>query len=115
MKAYPSIPLSTDSRSIGEPCIGFYKYDGSNLRWEWSKKQGWHKFGTRTRLFGKDEEPYNQAIPLFLETMGDALISKVTANFHVQDFIVYINKQNTYAPIPYYPDNIIRAQAALCH
>lgn len=89
MKAYPSIPLSKDSRNIGEPCIGFYKYDGSNLRWEWSKKQGWHKFGTRTRLFGKDEEPYNQAIPLFLETMGDALISKVTANFHVQDFIVY--------------------------
>ena len=45
MEQYPHIEGSTKA-PIGEPCIAFYKYDGSNLRFEWSPKKGWHKFGT---------------------------------------------------------------------
>ncbi len=65
MKSYPSIPRVMDAGKFGERCHVFVKYDGSNLRWEWSKKKGWYKHGTRHRLFGPDEAPYNQAIELF--------------------------------------------------
>jgi hypothetical protein len=38
MQQYPSIDGSGKA-PLGVPCIAFYKYDGSNLRWEWSPKQ----------------------------------------------------------------------------
>lgn len=57
------------------PCIAFYKYDGSNLRWEWQPKRGWHKFGTRRELFGADHPLYGQAVPLFM-AMGDEVIRR---------------------------------------
>ncbi|MDE1830395.1 MAG: hypothetical protein KGI25_08740 [Thaumarchaeota archaeon] len=64
---------------LGEPCIAFYKYDGSNLRWEWSPKKGWYKYGTRNQLFDANATPYNQAIPIFHDTMADDIVSKVMA------------------------------------
>lgn len=70
MKQYPEIPGSARA-PLGVPCIAFVKYDGSNLRWEWSSKRGWHKFGTRTELFDASDPLYGQAIPLFLGGMGD--------------------------------------------
>ena len=63
MLAYPSIPSWRDV-SKGLPCLAFYKYDGSNLRFEWNSKTGWCKFGTRTQLFDKYTELYSQALPL---------------------------------------------------
>jgi hypothetical protein len=49
MKQYPSI-----SRDIqyGGPYYVFDKLDGSNIRAEWSKKQGFYKFGSRKVLLG---------------------------------------------------------------
>lgn len=77
MIQYPSIP-SWREVELDRECIPFYKYDGSNLRWEWSPKKGWYKFGTRTRLFDKTTELYNQAIPLFIdEGIGDIVVSRV--------------------------------------
>lgn len=72
MKQYPEIPGSSKA-PLGRPCIAFYKYDGSNLRWEWSPKRGWYKFGTRTQLFDHTHPLYGQAIPIFLGTMGDEI------------------------------------------
>jgi hypothetical protein len=72
MKSYPEIPGSAQA-PIGKPCIAFYKYDGSNLRWEWSPKRGWYKFGTRTQLFDKSHPLFGQAIPIFMDTMADEL------------------------------------------
>lgn len=72
MKVYPSIGGS--SRAPRKPCIAFYKYDGSNLRAEWSRKTGWTKFGTRKRLFDESDPDFGSAIPLFHETMADGLI-----------------------------------------
>lgn len=78
MEQYPSIPGSSDRHELnrvnGKPCIGFYKYDGSNLRWEWSPKKGWNKYGTRRQLFDKSTELYNQAIPIFMDTMADEIV-----------------------------------------
>ena len=58
MKEYPSIPHI--DRGTGEFCIAFTKYDGSNIRAEWTRKSGWSKFGTRTHLLGVDD-------PVFVE------------------------------------------------
>lgn len=71
MLQYPSIPSWKKARmGLGLPCYAFYKYDGSNLRWEWNRKKGWHKYGTRTQLFDANTPLYNQAIPLFMEDIS---------------------------------------------
>lgn len=75
MLQYPSIEGSK-SAPLGKPCIAFYKYDGSNLRWEWSPKSGWSKFGTRRELFNAETPLYNQAIPLFM-AFADELLYRV--------------------------------------
>lgn len=72
MLQYPSIEGSKKA-PLGKPCIAFYKYDGSNLRWEWSPKRGWNKFGTRRQLFDHNTPLYNQAIPLF-EEFADEIV-----------------------------------------
>lgn len=76
MLSYPSIP-SWKGSVLGEPCIAFYKYDGSNLRWEWSPKKGWYKYGTRNHLFDGTHIPYNQAIPYFYDVMADDIVREV--------------------------------------
>lgn len=77
MLAYPSIPGVKRCRGLGKPCLAFYKYDGSNLRWEWSPKRSWYKFGSRTQLFDHSSEQFGKAIPLFMETMGEQIASIV--------------------------------------
>jgi hypothetical protein len=73
MLQYPSI-LGASKAPIGKPCVAFYKYDGSNLRWEWSPKKGWNKFGTRRQMFDASTPVYNQALPLFLDSLGDEIV-----------------------------------------
>lgn len=71
MKQYPSI--QNPSKAPRQECYGFIKYDGSNLRFEYSKKQGWHKFGTRHLLFDENAELFGPAIPLFKQKYADDL------------------------------------------
>ena len=77
MLAYPSIPGWKHSRN-GEPCLAFYKYDGSNLRWEWSPKRDWYKFGSRTQLFDHTSDQFKEAIPLFKNGMADEIVKIIT-------------------------------------
>jgi hypothetical protein len=76
MKTYPEI-LGSSKAPLGEQCIAFVKYDGSNLRWEWSAKKGWYKFGTRTRLFDASDEIFGPAIPLFQDTLGQEIARRI--------------------------------------
>ena len=69
MKTYWSIP--GPSKAPQQPCIAFYKYDGSNFRAEWSKKKGWHKFGTRRTMIDESDPMFGPAVTLFRETYGD--------------------------------------------
>ncbi len=46
MKSYPTI--SKDIQNI--PCYAFDKLDGSNIRAEWNRKNGFCKFGSRHQL-----------------------------------------------------------------
>lgn len=74
MKSYPSIPgfmsLKAKKRH-GLTLYTFDKADGSNLRFEWSKKRGWYKFGTRRRLFDETDSYFGEAIPLFMSTHAE--------------------------------------------
>jgi hypothetical protein len=70
MKSYPSISSKID---FGDEYIVFQKLDGSNIRAEWSKKQGFYKFGTRTRLLGEDQPMLLPSKDLILEKYGDEL------------------------------------------
>lgn len=68
MKAYWSIPGPRQ-----QDCIAFSKYDGNNIRIEWSRKRGWYKYGTRKRMLDKSDERFGCAIPIFQETLADDL------------------------------------------
>lgn len=76
MMQYPSI-LGSVKAPLGRPCLGFVKYDGSNLRWEWSPKRGWEKFGTRRHLFDQTDPVFGEAIPLFLDRLGKEITDRV--------------------------------------
>lgn len=71
MKEYPSIPHS--AKAPREHCYVFVKYDGSGLRFSWSRKRGWHRFGTRRTLFDETHPVYGSAIHLFRQRYADAL------------------------------------------
>ncbi len=79
MKSYPHI--LGPSKAPNLPCIAFYKYDGSNLRWEWTRKRGWFKFGTRTRLFNEFDEDFGQAVPLFFNGLSDQIDKKIKSKY----------------------------------
>lgn len=69
MKQYPSI----DGVPRYGPCYVFPKYDGSNIRAEWTKKRGFDKFGSRKVLIGPDSM-FAEAISL-IEAQEDAFAS----------------------------------------
>lgn len=89
MKQYPLIEGSKKA-PLNKPCIAFYKYDGSNLRWEWSSKKGWYKFGTRTRLFDYSDPIFSEAIPIFLNNLADEIVIRCKElEKGLKSFIVY--------------------------
>lgn len=71
MKSYPEI--GGPSSGHHKPCYAFVKYDGSNMRFEWSRKRGWYKFGTRKLMIDENTPIFGKAIPLFLEKYGDGI------------------------------------------
>lgn len=83
MLQYPSI-LGVKKVPKGFPCVAFYKYDGSNLRFEWSPKKGWNKFGSRTQMIDLKNEQFGHGIELFLDSMGDIIIERLKAAYPKQ-------------------------------
>ena len=71
MIAYESIPHLRHCMINGQLVHCFKKYDGSNLRFEWQRKKGFCKFGSRTRLIGPDDEIFSEGIELFMDTMAE--------------------------------------------
>jgi len=73
MKSYPSIPGQI---LRGTPFYIFDKLDGSNVRAEFSRKRGLHKFGKRNGLLSPDWDPtphLAEAPGLMMEKYGDDL------------------------------------------
>lgn len=61
---YPSIE-GPNIDVVGKPCIAFEKYDGSNLQFSWSQKDGWYRYGTRRRTVLPDNPLFGSAIEIF--------------------------------------------------
>lgn len=78
MKDYPSIPKTL--KRDGETLFIFDKLDGSNLRFEWSAKRGWYKYGTRNHLFDETDECFGVAIPKFHEMLAEPIDKIARAN-----------------------------------
>ena len=53
MIQYSSIPHLKDAKILNQKVYSFYKYDGSNLRFEWQPKKGFCKFGVNCELFAQ--------------------------------------------------------------
>lgn len=71
MKQYNSIEYYGDN--WGLPIIAFDKLDGSNLRFEYSKKRGFYKFGTRNMMIDEKHEVFGFAVDLFKNKYADRL------------------------------------------
>ena len=71
MKSYWDIPGPSKAPQL--PCAAFYKYDGSNMRFEWHRKRGWNKFGTRYTVFDDTSEQWGHVIPQFLNSLSEGI------------------------------------------
>ena len=65
MKSYSSIEYFGEHWGI--PIIAFDKMDGSNLRFEWSKKRGFYKFGSRNVMIDENHEQFGKGVTIFIE------------------------------------------------
>lgn len=81
MKSYWKIDgIKGIDKDLGQECIAFDKHDGSNLRFVWGKKLGWHQFGTRTRELTESDPDFGSAIDLFKNKYGEQLIKIFTSD-----------------------------------
>lgn len=71
MYQYPSIQGPNKAPHL--PCMAFEKIDGSNLRFEWARKRGWTKFGTRHCLFDGSDETFGPAIGMFMDKYAEQI------------------------------------------
>ena len=72
MKQYPSIP-----REFTEfKAHVFDKLDGSNIRVEYDRKNGWHKFGKRHGLVDETDELLGEAISTFRRDWEERLLKR---------------------------------------
>jgi len=90
MKDYPSIPKVLNDY-LNLDCIAFYKYDGSQIRVEWTKKKGWHQFATRGRLFDKTDKNFGIAVDIFHQTHAETLTKAIKDNYpKAEEAIVFM-------------------------
>jgi len=87
MKQYPEIYYY--GSYWGLPITAFNKLDGSNLRFEYSQKRGFYKFGTRGILIDKFNDPYGFAIDLFLNKYVDNL-TKIFKSKDYRDVLSFV-------------------------
>lgn len=89
MKQYQEINYYGDY--WGLPIIAFDKLDGSNLRFEYSQKRGFYKFGTRNMMIDKSNKPFGFAIDLFLNKYEKSLtkIFKNKSYCNTMSFVCY--------------------------
>lgn len=69
MKEYPSI----QGEVVNQPVYCFDKLDGSNVRGEWARKQGFYKFGKRHGLLDDSNPWLVEAEKLILDGYADEL------------------------------------------
>lgn len=90
MKSYPKIDYYNKGL-FNEQVIAFDKLDGSNMRFEWSKKRkSFYKFGTRGVMIDTSNEQFGKAINIFLEKYQESLSKIFTDKYNkVESFVVF--------------------------
>jgi hypothetical protein len=78
VKEYPSIPSSFGQSFFEFDAYVFDKLDGSNLRFELTRKKGLVKQGTRTRLFDESDPIFGGALNLFKNVLQEPLMKMIT-------------------------------------
>jgi len=86
MKQYDSIEYYGDY--WGLPIVAFDKLDGSNLRFEYSHKRGFYKFGTRKQMIDQNSE-FGFAIDLFLNKYNESL-SKIFRSREYRNILSFV-------------------------
>ena len=77
-------------KNLGLPTIAFDKLDGSNLRFEWSRKRGFYKFGTRRCIIEEKTEFYGAGIRIFLDKYASELDKVFRYEYkNTESFICY--------------------------
>ncbi len=71
MKQYPSI--NSYKQFANRDCVAFDKLDGSNIRFEYSRKRGWYKAGTRKCMLDATHPHLGEAPEIFLNKYGEQL------------------------------------------
>ena len=79
MKSYNSIPHWNKGK-FGSTVVAFDKLDGSNLRFEWSPKRGWYKFGSRNVMITSETKILGEGIQLFLNKYSDGIEQIIRTN-----------------------------------
>ena len=85
MKQYPSIPHLAKIDATSTFYV-FDKIDGSNIRAEWSKKKGFHKFGSRKVLL-TEESSLSLARTLIGKQTEE--LSKALVDLKIQEAILF--------------------------
>ena len=88
MKAYPSIKQFRADRHADFVGHTFAKHDGSNLRFEWSRKQGWFRFGSRRRLLEREHPTFGKSMAMFEDGFAETFERFATENEH-DSIVVY--------------------------
>lgn len=89
MKKYESIPYYKNG-PFGEECIAFLKEDGSNMRFEWGRKRGFYKFGTRSVMIDKSDKQFGIGIDIFMNKYADDLDNIFRSKYKkVESFVVF--------------------------
>jgi hypothetical protein len=86
MKGYPSIPKF---RAGVQKLYTFDKVDGSQLRFQYSAKRGWYKFGTRHRLFDRTDQVFGEAVDLFLDSLLSRSMAEIAKGLRWDSMIAF--------------------------
>lgn len=71
MKQYHSLAPGSQSREFKAHV--FRKIDGQNTRFEYSKKRGWYKFGSRHQMVDEKHEQFGNAVRIFQAKYAEVL------------------------------------------
>lgn len=89
MKSYPKIQHHNKGL-IGQDCYAFDKIDGTSMRFEWGRKRGFYKFGTRNVMIDRNTEIYGIGIDIFLDKYSSKLDDIFRTKYKTIDsFVVF--------------------------
>ena len=89
MKSYDKIEY-WNKGLFGEQIIAFDKLDGSNMRFEWGRKRGFYKFGTRSVMIDRTDKQFGCGIDIFLNKYADDLDKVFRTKYkNSESFVVF--------------------------